>query len=121
MDWWNAVSSWYQGSVFSLHFDVRCPSQSTSMSAFQNTAPFLPHTGIEAEVSSSVRYLPLESWEQDVTLASRAAALTEPSLTDAVLDVPEAYEGSVAEASRAAPATAPRASVRERTVGGPFC
>ena len=90
-----------------------------SMSAFQNTAPFLPQTGMVAEVSSSVRYLPLEIWEQDVTLASRSAALTEPSLTDAVLDVPEAYEGSVAEASRAAPATAPRASVRERTVGGP--
>src|SRR3954463_16116108 len=90
-DWWNAVSSWYQGSVSSLHFDVRWPSQSMSMSAFQNTAPFLPHTGTVADVSSSVRYLPFEICEQDVTLASRSAALTEPSWVDAGPAVPDAW------------------------------
>src|SRR5436309_8804619 len=90
LDWWKAVSSWYQGSRFSLQFVVRWPSQSMSMSAFQNTAPFLPHTGMVAEVSSSVLYLPFDIWEQDVTLASRSAALTEPSWADVGVGLPEA-------------------------------
>src|ERR1044072_629981 len=107
-DWWNAVSSWYQGSVSSLQFVVRWPSQSMSMSAFQNTAPFLPHTGMVAEVSSSVLYLPLEIWEQDVTLASRSAALTEPSWADVGWTAPEAFAGSTPAASRAAPEAAAR-------------
>src|SRR5882757_11436211 len=95
LDWWNAVSSWYQGSAFSLQFVVRWPSQSMSMSAFQNTAPFLPHTGMVADVSSSVRYLPFEICEQDVTLASRSAALTEPSCAEAgvLAAVPDALAG----------------------------
>ncbi len=78
-DWWKAVSSWNQGSVSPLQLAVTWPSQSMSMSAFQNTAPFLPHTGMVAEVSSSVLYLPFDICEQDVTLASRADALTVPS------------------------------------------
>src|SRR5690242_17343856 len=90
-----------------------------SMSAFQNTAPFLPHTGMVAEVSSSVLYLPLDICEQDVTLASRAAALTEPSWAERGVTVPDALAGSAAVARSAAPATAARVSVRERTVGDP--
>src|SRR5689334_21537729 len=82
-DWWKAVSSWYQGSRSALQLVVRWPSQSMSMSAFQNTAPFLPHTGTVADVSSSVLHLPFETWEQDFTLASRSAALTEPSWAEA--------------------------------------
>src|SRR5690348_3793364 len=78
-DWWKAVSFWYQGSWSSLQLVVRWPSQSTSMSAFQNTAPFLPHTGTVADVPSSVLYMPFDICVQDVTLASRSAALTEPS------------------------------------------
>src|SRR3954467_5415185 len=118
-DWWKAVSSWYQGSRSSLQFVVRWPSQSTSMSAFQNTAPFLPHTGTVADVSSSVRYLPWEIWEQDDTLASRSAALTEPSWVDAGAEAPEAFAGRTPAASRAAPEAAARVSVRMRTVGDP--
>src|SRR5256885_6767226 len=77
-DWWNAVSAWKQQSVFSLHCVVRCPSQSMSMSDFQNTAPVLPHTGIVAEVSESVLYLPLEIWLHVLTLASSSAAVGAP-------------------------------------------
>src|SRR3954467_1203201 len=108
LDWWNAVSSWYHGSASSLQVEVRWPSQSMSMSAFQNTAPFLPHTGIVADVSSSVRYLPLEICEQDVTLASREAALTEPSCAERGLTVPEAWAGRAAPARSAAQAAADR-------------
>src|SRR5690348_10197174 len=108
LDWWNAVSSWYQGSVSSLHFEVRCPSQSMSMSAFQKTAPFLPQTGTVADVSSSVLYLPLEICWHEVTLASRSAALTEPSWVDAGRAVPEAFAGSTPAASSAAPEAAAR-------------
>src|SRR4051812_42264923 len=115
-DWWKAVSSWYQGSRSSLQLVVRWPSQSMSMSAFQNTAPFLPHTGIVADVSSSVLYLPLEICEQDVTLASRSAALTEPSWADFGV-APDAFAGSTPAASRAAPEAAARVSDRRRTVG----
>src|SRR4051812_26879710 len=102
-DWWKAVSSWNQGSVSPLHLLVTWPSQSTSMSAFQNTAPFLPQTGTVAEVSSSVLYLPFEICEQDVTLASRSAALTEPSCAERGTAVPEALAGSAAVARSAAP------------------
>ncbi|AOR31113.1 hypothetical protein BFF78_08700 [Streptomyces fodineus] len=120
-DWWKAVSSWYQGSRFSLQLVVRWPSQSTSMSAFQNTAPFLPHTGTVADVSSSVLYLPFDICEQDFTLASRSAALTEPSWAEAGAvraDAPaDACAGSTPAASRAAPEAAARVRVRRRTVG----
>src|SRR3954468_18207792 len=109
LDWWNAVSSWYHGSASSLQFEVRWPSQSMSMSAFQNTAPFLPHTGTVADVSSSVLYLPLDICEQDFTLASRSAALTEPSWADVgVVGAPEAFAGSTPAASSAAPEAAAR-------------
>src|SRR5439155_1252493 len=77
-DVWQNVSFWKQQSVFSLHWLVRTPSQSMSMSAFQNTAPVLPHTGIVADVSESVLYLPLKIWLQVVTLASRSAAVGAP-------------------------------------------
>src|SRR6476469_10635201 len=46
-----------------------------SMSAFQKTAPFLSHTEIVREASSSVLYLPLEICVQLVTLASSSAAV----------------------------------------------
>jgi hypothetical protein len=72
-----------------------------------------------ADVSSSVRYVPLEIREQDVTLASRSAALTEPSWVDAGPEEPEAFAGSTPAASRAAPEAAARVSVRMRTVGDP--
>src|SRR5438874_6929369 len=78
LDWWNAVSFWKQQSVFSLHCVVRWPSQSMSMSAFQNTAPVLSHTAMVREVSESVLYLPLEIWLQVVTLASSSAAVGAP-------------------------------------------
>lgn len=117
----NAVPFWNQGSVSSLQAAVISPSQSTSMSAFQNTAPFLPQTGMVAEVSSSVRYLPLEICEHEVTLASRSAALTDPSLRFAPRAGPAWAAGPrVTVASRAAPEAAARASVRVRTVGVPF-
>src|SRR5439155_22767293 len=77
-DVWQNVSFWKQQSVFSLHWLVRTPSQSMSMSAFQNTAPVLPHTGIVAEVSESVLYLPLEIWLHVLTLASSSAAVGAP-------------------------------------------
>jgi hypothetical protein len=75
-DWWNAVSFWKQQSVFSLHCEVRCPSQSMSMSDFQNTAPVAPQTAtVFADTSESVLYLPLEIWLQDATLASSSSAV----------------------------------------------
>jgi hypothetical protein len=49
-----------------------------SMSAFQKTAPFLSHTEIVREFSSSVLYLPLEICVQLVTLASNSAAVGAP-------------------------------------------
>lgn len=52
---WNAVSPWNHGSVSTLQALVTWPSQSMSRSAFQNTAPFMPHTGTEGEALSSVR------------------------------------------------------------------
>lgn len=99
-----------------------------SMSAFQNTAFFLPQTGTVADVSSSVRYLPWEICEQSVTLASRSAALTEPSVTPGRLTASAGAEvaagwavaGSAAAASSAVPAAVARAKVRLRT-GGPLC
>src|SRR6185503_15786668 len=78
LDWWNAVSGWKQQSVFSLHCVVRCPSQSMSMSAFQNTAPVLSQTATVAAVPSSVLYLPFDTWLQLVTLASNSAAVGAP-------------------------------------------
>src|SRR5215210_666638 len=90
-----------------------------SMSAFQNTAPFLPHTGTVAEASSSVRYLPLESCEQPFTLASRSAALTVPSRTDVGEGAPVAVAGSTPAVSRAAEQATERVSGRIRTVGDP--
>src|SRR4051794_2578158 len=54
------------------------PSQSMSMSDFQKTAPVFWHTGMVAEVSSSVRYLPLEIWLHPLTLASSSAAVGAP-------------------------------------------
>src|SRR4051812_16321776 len=69
------VSSWYQGSVLWLHLLVVTPSQSTSMSDFQNTAPFAPQTAMLAEVSSSDLYLPLEIWLHLEILASSWLAL----------------------------------------------
>src|SRR4051794_34887277 len=75
---WKAVSGWKQQSVFSLHCEVRMPSQSISISAFQNTAPVLSQTATVADVSLSVWYLPLEIWLQLVTLASSSAAVGAP-------------------------------------------
>src|SRR6266480_1913249 len=82
VDAWQNVSFWKQQSVLELHWVVSTPSQSMSMSAFQNTAPVLPHTGIVADVSESVLYLPLEIWLQVVTLASRSAAVGAPPPPD---------------------------------------
>src|SRR3954462_13771647 len=75
-DWWNAVSSWKQQSVFSLHCVVRWPSQSMSMSAFQKTAPLASQTAtVLPETSSSVLYLPLEICLQPDVFASSWAAV----------------------------------------------
>src|SRR5882757_2581283 len=74
-----AVSGRKQQSVSSLHWVVRTPSQSMSMSAFQNTAPVLLHTATVALLTSeSVLYLPLEIWLQVVTFASSWSAVTPP-------------------------------------------
>src|SRR6185369_12760391 len=71
----NDVSSWYHGSVSSLHLDVRTPSQSMSMSDFQkNAEPDLQMFTVEAS-PSSVAYLPCEATVQFLTLASSALAL----------------------------------------------
>src|SRR3954447_21430914 len=76
---WQNVSAWKQQSVFSLHCVVRMPSQSTSMSAFQKTAPVFWHTAtVAVETSESVLYLPLEIWLHVFTLASRSAAVGTP-------------------------------------------
>src|SRR6266699_260063 len=81
VDVWQKVSGWKQQSVFSLHCVVRMPSQSMSMSAFQNTAPVFWQTAtVAVETSESVLYLPLEIWVHVVTLASRSVALGAPPL-----------------------------------------
>src|SRR6266542_3703008 len=55
------------------------PSQSMSMSAFQNTAPVFWQTAtVAVETSESVLYLPLEICEQLVTLASSSSAVGPP-------------------------------------------
>src|SRR5438874_938886 len=83
--WWKAVSAWKQQSVFSLHCVVRWPSQSMSISAFQNTAPFASQTGTVAEPeSSSVLYLPLEIWLHPFVLASSSAADGPPARAETV-------------------------------------
>src|SRR6266536_3076859 len=57
------------------------PSQSMSMSAFQNTAPVFWQTAtVAVETSESVLYLPLEIWLHVVTLASRSEAVGAPPL-----------------------------------------
>src|SRR2546423_11349902 len=94
---WNAVSGWKQQSVFSLHWVVRMPSQSISMSAVQNTAPFLSQTGMVRLFSESVLYLPLEICWQLVTLASSSAAVGAPP-----------------------PPPLPSVTARESTFGPPF-
>src|SRR5689334_1264392 len=49
----NAVSGWKQQSVFSLHWVVRLPSQSMSMSAVQKMAPLSPQMFVFAPLSSA--------------------------------------------------------------------
>src|SRR5262249_18438297 len=76
---WQNVSFWKQQSVFLLHCVVILPSQSMSMSDFQNTAPVFWHTANDPEpASSSVLYLPLEIWLQPPSFAISCAAVGLP-------------------------------------------
>lgn len=107
-----------QGSVSLLQRAVTWPSQAMSMSAFQNTAPFLPQTGTDGDFPASVLYRPSETREQDVTSASRSAAPTAPSR--ALVGVTDVSAGSAPAARSVAGAATARVIVRIRTVG-PFC
>ena len=121
-DWWKAVSGWNQGSVSSLHFVVAWPSQSMSMSAFQNTAPFLPHTGTVAGVSR--RCGTCRGRSACRTSSWRAGRPRRPSPPGPTRDAGRRgrWRGAAAVRRRAGrpPGSAVRASVRRRTVKGTF-
>ncbi len=115
---WNAVSGRKYGSVFRLQALVFRPSQSMSMSAFQNTAFRVSQTGTVAfALPLSVRYLPFEIREQARTSASSSAAVTSSGPASASWPEPEADAGSAAAPRSAAPQAADvRASMRVRMV-----